>query len=158
MISGTADAGATIAVFIGDGDDADYTTTSDAAGNWSVTLSPALASNTTVSVTATDAAENTSAPVTATTAPSVVVNAYPNTVDGDRDYVNASFFDVGDTITVTIDYGETITDAGVSGSLSVGGISFTNVAVSGSTLVFTYTVTASDTVAATAFTTICQRI
>lgn len=153
LISGTAEADASIAIDTDNDGTADYTTTADASGNWSVIPSPALTSNTAVSVTATDAANNTSAPVMATTGPSVTVNAYPNTVDGDRDYVNANFFDVGDTITVTVDYGETITGSGVSGSLTVGGIAFTNVAVSGTTLVFTYTVTASDSIAASAFTT-----
>ncbi|WP_395329242.1 Ig-like domain-containing protein [Novosphingobium sp. BL-8H] len=59
-LSGTAEAGAAISVDINGDDSPDATTVANAEGRWSVTFAPALADGTHVSVTATDAAGNTS--------------------------------------------------------------------------------------------------
>ncbi|MBA4720690.1 MAG: BapA prefix-like domain-containing protein, partial [Alcanivorax sp.] len=65
-LTGTAEAGSTVAVDT-DGDGTpDYTVEADADGNWSVTPDAPLADGTDVSVTASDPAGNTSDPVTAT--------------------------------------------------------------------------------------------
>ncbi|UXC91398.1 Ig-like domain-containing protein [Sphingobium sp. RSMS] len=65
-ISGTAEAGATIALDT-DGDGiSDETTTVDASGDWSITLASPLANGTVVTAIATDAAGNSSTPDTVT--------------------------------------------------------------------------------------------
>ncbi|OJF70731.1 hypothetical protein BK026_19245 [Alteromonas sp. V450] len=65
-ITGTAEANAVIEVDV-DGDGTpDLTTTADGDGNWSVTPDTPLADGTEVTATATDAAGNTSAPVSDT--------------------------------------------------------------------------------------------
>ncbi|WP_256253921.1 Ig-like domain-containing protein, partial [Alteromonas sp. V450] len=65
-ITGTAEANAVIEVDV-DGDGIpDLTTTADGDGNWSVTPDTPLADGTEVTATATDAAGNTSAPVSDT--------------------------------------------------------------------------------------------
>lgn len=61
-LSGTAEAGATIRIDLGANGSADATTTADANGNWSYTPPSPIPDGTEVSVTATDAAGNTSSP------------------------------------------------------------------------------------------------
>lgn len=58
-LSGLAEAGATVSVDVGGDGTVDATTLANADGRWSVTFAPALATGTSVSVTATDAAGNT---------------------------------------------------------------------------------------------------
>jgi large repetitive protein len=64
LLAGTSEPGSTVDIDV-DGDGTpDYSVVADAEGNWSVVLDPALADGTEVSVTASDAAGNTSAPAT----------------------------------------------------------------------------------------------
>ncbi|WP_064576012.1 Ig-like domain-containing protein [Cupriavidus gilardii] len=76
-LAGTAEAGSTIAIDLNGDGTPDATVTADGGGNWSYTPATPLADGTTVSVTALDAAGNSSGPVTATidsvapTAPSI---------------------------------------------------------------------------------------
>lgn len=65
-VSGTAEPGSTIEIDVDGDGKADYTTTADENGNWSVTYDPALADGTAISVTATDPAGNTSGASTET--------------------------------------------------------------------------------------------
>lgn len=66
VISGTAEPNSTVKIDTNGDGITDYTTTADGSGNWSVTPTVPLANGTVISVTATDAAGNTSAPVTTT--------------------------------------------------------------------------------------------
>ncbi|BAI95536.1 hypothetical protein Sj15T_33330 [Sphingobium sp. TA15] len=65
-ISGTAEAGATIAIDINGDGAADATTTANSAGEWSVGLGTPLGNGTLVSATASDSAGNSSGPSTVT--------------------------------------------------------------------------------------------
>ncbi|WP_421706133.1 Ig-like domain-containing protein [Alloalcanivorax xenomutans] len=64
VLAGTAEAGSTVEVDTNGDGTPDYTVEADADGNWSVAPDAPLAHETEVSVTATDAAGNTSDPVT----------------------------------------------------------------------------------------------
>ncbi|WP_374072893.1 Ig-like domain-containing protein [Alloalcanivorax xenomutans] len=64
ILTGTAEAGSTVQVDTNGDGTPDYTVEADADGNWSVAPDAPLAHETEVSVTATDAAGNTSDPVT----------------------------------------------------------------------------------------------
>ncbi|NOV24665.1 BapA prefix-like domain-containing protein [Cupriavidus necator] len=95
VIAGTAEPGSTVNIDLNGDGTVDATVTANDSGNWTYTPSPALGDGTVVSVTATDAAGNTSAPATATvdaSAPatpvlaSVTDDAMPSTgplADGD---------------------------------------------------------------------------
>ncbi|MBO4121110.1 BapA prefix-like domain-containing protein [Cupriavidus gilardii] len=65
-LGGTAEAGSTIAIDLNGDGTPDATVTADGNGNWSYTPTTPLTDGTTVSVTAVDAAGNSSGPVTAT--------------------------------------------------------------------------------------------
>ncbi|NSX04783.1 Ig-like domain-containing protein [Cupriavidus gilardii] len=66
LLEGTAEANSTVRIDTNGDGTADATVTADGAGNWTYTPTTPLADGTVVSVTATDAAGNTSAPATAT--------------------------------------------------------------------------------------------
>ncbi|MCT9073372.1 Ig-like domain-containing protein [Cupriavidus gilardii] len=65
-LAGTAEAGSIIAIDLNGDGAPDATVTADGGGNWTYTPATPLADGTTVSVTAADAAGNSSGPVTAT--------------------------------------------------------------------------------------------
>jgi len=66
LLEGTAEANSTVRIDTNGDGTPDATVTADGAGNWTYTPTTPLADGTVVSVTATDAAGNTSAPATAT--------------------------------------------------------------------------------------------
>ncbi|PZX33956.1 hypothetical protein C7416_101238, partial [Cupriavidus phytorum] len=114
VIAGTAEPGSTIHIDLNGDGAPDATVTANDSGDWTYTPSPALADGAVVSVTATDAAGNTSPPATATidtSAPaapvigSVTDDATPSTgplADGD------STNDATPTLSGTAEAGSTI--------------------------------------------------
>ncbi|MBJ7224165.1 MULTISPECIES: BapA/Bap/LapF family large adhesin, partial [unclassified Brenneria] len=99
IVSGTAEAGSTITVTLPDS--SILTTTADAFGVYSVTLPAALTNGEIVTVTATDAANNISAPTPAT-APDITAPAAPTDLSVAEDGATVSgTAEAGSTVTIT---------------------------------------------------------
>ncbi|WP_147439008.1 Ig-like domain-containing protein, partial [Brenneria goodwinii] len=111
-VSGTAEPGSTVTVTLPDS--TTLTTTADAFGVYSIELSSALTNGEAVTVTATDAAGNVSAPTTAT-APDLTAPSAPADLQVAADGTSVSgSAEAGSTVTITD------ADGNVLGSVTVG--------------------------------------
>ncbi|MDV2441751.1 Ig-like domain-containing protein [Acinetobacter gerneri] len=103
-LSGTAEAGSTVTVT--DASGKTVTTVTDSAGHWSITPNP-IAEGTQGTVTATDAAENVSTPVSTGIADLTAPNA--PVVDENNSAGLSGTAEAGSTVTVTDASGKTVT-------------------------------------------------
>ncbi|MFE8148466.1 Ig-like domain-containing protein [Brenneria goodwinii] len=118
-VSGTAEPGSTVTVTLPDS--TTLTTTADAFGVYSIELSSALTNGEAVTVTATDAAENVSAPTMAT-APDLTAPSAPADLQVAEDGTSVSgTAEAGSTVTITDADGNVLgsVTAGEDGSFSV---------------------------------------
>ncbi|MFE8152171.1 Ig-like domain-containing protein, partial [Brenneria goodwinii] len=118
-VSGTAEPGSTVTVTLPDS--TTLTTTADAFGVYSIELSSALTNGEAVTVTATDAAENVSAPTTAT-APDLTAPSAPADLQVAEDGTSVSgTAEAGSTVTITDADGNVLgsVTAGEDGSFNV---------------------------------------
>jgi hypothetical protein len=113
-LSGTAEAGSTVKIYLNGAGTPAFTTTADALGNWSQTVGHLADGSYSYAVTATDAAGNTSAPSTAlsfvvnTTAPGqpaaptdgAVVNGYVNAANDTASQALSGTAAAGSTVNI----------------------------------------------------------
>ncbi|MCG8157779.1 BapA prefix-like domain-containing protein [Brenneria goodwinii] len=119
MVSGTAESGSTVTVTLPDS--TTLTTTADAFGVYSIELSSALTNGEAVTITATDAAGNVSAPTTAT-APDLTAPVAPADLQVAEDGSSVSgSAEAGSIVTITDADGNVLgsVTAGEDGSFSI---------------------------------------
>ena len=141
VITGTAEAGATITLYDTNGSASLGTTTADGTGAWSITSATLTAATHRLSVTATDAAGNTSLASSGTfvtidtTAPTLAITS------------DVASLKIGETATITFtfseDPGASFSWDGSSGDVAVSGGSLGAISGSGLTRTATFTPTAA---------------
>jgi hypothetical protein len=111
-LTGTAEAGSTVKIYLNGSSSPAFTTTADGGGNWSQTIGHLADGSYSYTVTATDAAGNTSAPSSAlafvvdTAAPAAPATPHDSAVSGG--YVNAANDSAGQALTGTAEAGSTV--------------------------------------------------